>query len=518
MVAHLVRLKLMLLRNALRRSAWQVVGVVVGALYGLSVLLAAVVGLVALGFVDVAVRSDVLVAVGSVVVLGWWVVPLLAFGVDSTLDPRRFVTFGVPRRDLLVGLTLAGLIGIPGIVTTVSALAMPLSWWREPAAALAALVGGVLAVLACTIGARATTTALAPLIGRRRVREVVAALAILPVMFIGPILNTVADQASAVDGLGSVARVLSWTPPGAPWALAPAVAVGDWAGALARLVIAVATVALALRVWSWALDRTLTEPVSAGGDARARGLGWFGRVPATPTGAVAARAVTYWMRDPRYSIAVAVVPVLPVLLAFAAPGGELVLIAGPVAAFMIGWSISADVAYDGTAFWTHLAAPLRGVADRWGRVVVAGAVGLFATVVLVVSTAWYADRWDAVPALLGAGLGLLLTALGGASVVSAAFVYPVQLPGENPFASKQGAGSAAFTSQMVGSLAVGLLASPTLILAGLGVGRGSAPFGWAALGVGVVLGVVVLLVGVRLGGSMLDRRGPDLLQRMRAFA
>ncbi len=46
--------------------------------------------------------------------LGWVVLPLAAFGVDATLDPARFVTFPIPRRQLLVGLGLSGLVGIPG--------------------------------------------------------------------------------------------------------------------------------------------------------------------------------------------------------------------------------------------------------------------------------------------------------------------------------------------------------------------------------------------------------------------
>lgn len=517
MVAHLVRLKLQLLRNGLRRSPWQVVGLLVAAVYGLTVLVLAVVGAVALGFVEAQVRGDVLIVVGAVVVLGWWVVPLVAFGVDATLDPRRFVTFAVTRRDLLVGLTLAGLLGIPGVVTTVSALATPLAWWRTPLAAVAALLGAVLAVLACTVGARATTTALAPVIGRRRVREVVAALAVLPLIFLGPLLTALVEGASGIGGLGAVARVLSWTPFGAPWALAPAVAAGDVVGLVARLAIAVATVVLALAVWSWALDRTLTEPATAGGDARARGLGWFGRFPATPTGAVAARAATYWKRDPRYAVAVAIVPVLPVLLAISAPGTDMVLIAGPAAAFSVGWSISADVAYDGTAFWTHLTTPLRGAADRWGRVAVAGTLGLVMTLVVVAGTVAYTGRWDALPALAGASVGLLLTSLGGASVVSAAVVYPVQEPGENPFGTKQGTSAAAFTSQLLGFSAVGLLAAPVAVLALLSVVSDSAVLGWVALVVGPVLGAAVLLGGVRWGGSLYEGRGPELLQRMRSF-
>lgn len=518
MAAHLVRLKLTLLRNGLRRSPWQVVGIVLAVVYGLGLLAVAVAGLFALGFVEPATRGLVVVGVGSLVVLGWWVVPLVAFGVDATLDPRRFATFGVPRRDLLVGLTAAGLIGVPGAVTAIAALATALPWWREPLVALVALVGGVLALLTCVVGSRATTTALAPVIGRRRVRELVAALAVVPIMFLGPILGLVGGAAERAAVLEPTVRVLSWTPLGAPWAIAPAVAEGDVLGALGRLVVAVATLAVVVRVWGWALDRTTTQPESAGGESRATGLGWFGRLPATPLGAVAARAATYWRRDPRYALAVLVVPVLPVILALSAPDSRMVLIAGPVAGLTIGWSVSADVAYDGTAFWTHLVAPVRGVTDRWGRVLVAGVVGVVATVVVVLGTAWYADALADVPALLGASLGLLLTALGAASVMSAMVVYPVQQPGENPFGTKQGASTAAFTSQLAGFTAVGVLGSPAVVLALLAVLRDSALLGWLAVVVGLVLGAVALVVGVRVGGAVLERRGPDLLQRMRAFA
>ncbi|WP_203733255.1 hypothetical protein, partial [Streptomyces sp. SID12501] len=66
-------------------------------------------------------------------------------------------------------------------------------------------------------------------------------------------------------------------------------------------------------------------------------------------------------------------------------------------------------------------------------------------------------RLDALPALLGASLGLLLTSLGTASVTSALVVYPVQMPGENPFGTKQGANAASFTSQLAGFTAVVVL-------------------------------------------------------------
>ncbi|QGQ20088.1 hypothetical protein GC089_13815 [Cellulomonas sp. JZ18] len=518
MVGHLVGLKLALLRNGLRRSAWQLVGLLVGALYGLGVLVLAAAGLVALSFQDAALRETVLVLLGSAVVLGWWVVPLVAFGVDATLDPRRFVTFGVPRRDLLVGLTLAGLIGVPGAVTALLALGTAGTWWREPLAVPAGLVGAALALAACLVGARASTAAFAGVVGRRRVRELVAVLAVLLLAMTGPIVGGLTDGVAALGagGLARVVDVLAWTPLGAGWAVAPAVAAGDAGAAALRLLVALATVAVAYLVWDRALTRTLVEPVSASHEVKARGLGWFARFPATPAGAIAARAATYWVRDPRYAMAVAIVPVVPLVMVVSG-AGDVVLAAGPLTGMLVGWSVSADVAYDGTAFWTHVAAPVRGAVDRRGRVVVAGVLGVLATVVVTVGTAAWADALEHLPALLGAGLGLLLTALGAASVVSAMVVYPVQQPGENPFSTKQGTSAVAFTSQLVGGTAVFVLTLPAIVLAVLAIVQGSAVLGWTAFAVGLLLGAALLVGGVVLGGRQLDRRAPDLLARMRSF-
>ena len=54
MVADLLRLKLLLLRNSLRRSPWQIVGLAFGALYGLGMLALLYTGLF---FLSAAARS-----------------------------------------------------------------------------------------------------------------------------------------------------------------------------------------------------------------------------------------------------------------------------------------------------------------------------------------------------------------------------------------------------------------------------------------------------------------------------
>lgn len=519
MVAQLVRLKLTLTANGLRRSAWVAVGFALGALYGLGVLL---LSLGALGYVSTqafSLREMTGVLAGAALVLAWWLVPLVAFGLDATLEPARFAPFPVPRGTLLVGLTLAGLIGIPGVLTVLGALGSSVLWWQEPPALAAAVLGAVLAILTCVLGGRALTTALAPIVVKRRVREVGVAVLLVPLVLAGPLLTRLLPAGldlRQVD-IAPVVRVVAWTPVGAAWGLAPDVAAGRWGQAAGRLAVALGTVALAALAWDRALARALVEPVRETTKRRDRGLGFVGRVPATPLGAVVGRCLTYWSRDPRYAMAVVLVPVLPIVFALVDPGGRLVLVAAPLAGFLMGWSISADVAYDGTAFWMHVAAPLRGAADRWGRALAAGAIGVVVVVVLGVVTALVVHRPDAIPALVGCGLGMAGTSLGVASVTSALVVYPVRQPGDSPFSLRQGATLPAFLTQMGGWALVGALTSPVTVVTVLAVDGRHPALGWVALAGGPVLGGVVLWLGATLGGRLLERSGPDLLRCLLAM-
>ena len=113
---------------------------------------------------------------------------------------------------------------------------------------------------------------------------------------------------------------------------------------------------------------------------------------------------------------------------------------------------------------------------------------------------------------------MLCTAFAGASIVSALVVYPVQQPGENPFQTRQGASLTAVTSQLVGWTAVLVLSAPEAILAVVAISQDSWALGWVALAVGLLFGGLLLFLGVRIGGRILDRNGTDLLRRIMSFA
>lgn len=521
MVAQLVRLRLTLLGNLLKRSAWQIVGFAFAALYGATVLLTLVAGLFALSIDDASTAQTVVVAGGSVAVLGWWLLPLVTFGIDSTLDPRKLALLPIARRDLLLGLAAAGVVGIPGIVTLVASVGSLVVWRGSPAALLAAVVGAALSVATCVVGSRALTSAVAPLRATRRFREVVG---LLVVVVVGLALALGRGVSVSVDGssLDGVADVLAWTPVGAAWGVPYAVAAGQPLVAVARLLLALLTLVALVALWRWALERTLTGSGTSASTRRMSGLGLFGRFGWTPTGAVAARCLTYWRRDPRYIGSLVVLPLFPVFLGIWANVGDqtwwALLLLGPLTAFSMGWAISADVSYDSTAFWLHVVTGVPGRADRLGRVIAVSVIAVPLSVVYLVGSVWYLDRWDTLPAAAGVTLGTYLTALGVSSVVSARFVYPVPKHGESAFATPQGSTMATMLVQTGGAAVLAALSLPHVVLGIAALVTGSTALGWATLAVGTALGTALLVTGVRIGSRVYDTRSAGLMEQVTAIA
>jgi ABC-2 type transport system permease protein len=519
MVAHLLRLKLTLLRNSVRRSPWQLVGLGFGALYALGVVGLAVAGLVFLRGADVGLAQTVVVLGGAAALLGWAIIPVAASAADMTLDPARFTTLAVPMPQLLAGLALGGLIGIPGTATALVALATVVTWSRSVPAAAGALVGAVLGVLSCIVLSKVVTTATAGLASSRRFKDVSSVAFLIPLVLLGPIMAGIAGGIARSGAfLAELAGALSWTPVGAAWSLGGELAAGHYGPAALKLVLALVTLAALAVCWKILLQRALvTPPYSGGTKRRARGLGLFGLFPATPTGAVAARCLIYWLRDPRYAGALVVVPLLPVLALFQAGNtgsSGLLLFVGPLTAFLLAWSICSDVSYDNTAFALHLSAGVRGVADRLGRALACLVFAL--PVVLAFSVLPFLFSGDSarLPGLLGLSLGILFSGMGLSSVVSARYTVAVPLPGDSPFKKPPGNVAQAMAVQFGGMGVLLLLVAPEITLMVAQAVTGSAVPGWINLGVGPVLGLALFVAGIRLGGKWLDARGPELLAQL----
>lgn len=569
MVATLVRLRWRLTLNSLRANVWALIGTIVGALYGLGLLIALVAGAIGLGGLGPDAAAPVLAAAGALTVLGWALVPLMLTGVDSTLDPRAMAAWTAPSRPLAIGLAVAAATGVPGVITGAGLLLPVLVWavagqWGAALLALAlapaALATCVLLSRVVVIGAGVSTS--------RRGRDragVIAVLAILLVSLMPSLLNLVARFDSIdLEGLRTAARVAGLTPFG--WALA---APGHLARGEATAAIGLSAAALALPAalapaWGRVVGRVMTGPARSNARSRAydgaaeegagaggtggagaaagasRVLPWHRRLEGimpSPAAAVAARCLRYWRADPRYLVQAISLVIMPVLLAVMiamgrtsivdagetaslAPGrAPAVLLAAPVlAALLSGWGLHNDLAFDSTALWTQVSASVRGRDDRLGRIVAAALWQTPVIAVLALGGGAWTGLWRALPAVGGLSAALYGCALAWSSLTGVLLPYEVNAPGDSPMKSRtSGTALIAALVQMVGMGVIGLAAAP--VIAGFAVMAlaGAWGWGWPFLAAGVLWGAGAAWAGIAVGGRLLDSRGVRILTTIRSW-
>jgi ABC-2 type transport system permease protein len=518
--ATFVRLKLRITVNGLRGQTWRV------ALFVLGVLLA--VGSAAGGYAIFAVpgllndprAAELLITLGGAgIVLGWLFLPLVFFGVDESLDPARFALLPLSRRTLIGGLFAASMVGIPAAATLVATVGMVDAAGRlgGVTAALVQAAGVVLGLFLCAAVSRSVTSAFATALRSRRARDLATVLLAVVAALLGPLQIAVLAGAQRADWdrVAQVARVIGWTPLGAPYSLGLDVAAGrPWAVPL-KLVIVVLSLLGLLWWWSVTLERAMLG--SAGtrtgnhatetSDRSAVGRLVFGWLPPTRFGALMSREIRYWWRESRRRaslITLGVVGVfLPVMLSVTGGGaGGILIFVGVLAAV----SLANQFGFDGSAYAANV------VAGVPGRVEVQARAAAFAVYILplllVISVV--AGVTSGRPGSIAAQFGTLLASYG----IGLAVVLPVSVRGAyalpdtaNPFAMSSGGGLAKGLLTF-GALFAALIATIPLQVAAFLLDE---TWWWIGLPVGVLYGGLAYLVGSRLAGDLLDRRMPELL-------
>ena len=206
-------------------------------------------------------------------------------------------------------------------------------------------------------------------------------------------------------------------------------------------------------------------------------------------------------------------PLLPLVLLVPAAGGSDIWLLGmaPLMGYLLGWGMHNDLAYDGTPFWLHVSTGVAGRADRIGRLVPTAALGLVLVPGYAVLSSALTGRWQMLPADLGAGLGLLLAGFGIASVVERPQALPGAGLGRQPVRQPARRDGAVAAGAARGR---GCRHHPQRPRTGAVAGRPRwVPAGWGgpACSWRLVLGAICVLVGVRQGARIYERRAPDLL-------
>ncbi len=520
MVGNLVSLKWAHFCASLRRSGWSVAGTIIGGIYALMALVGVVAGMMALREGDPALAQGVAVVVGTLATAVWCIVPLVLSGQDSTLDPDLLAPYPLKPRDIIGGQLLGSVVGIFGLVTLIGSL-MPVLAWTSPGPALLALPAGIVGFVLLMVCSRLMSCLGMAIRHKRFLAETIGAIFFLALLCAGPIVSTLTSSLMSEEWVRSVANVTGWTPLGIAWALPGDLASGAWGLLILRSVLTVAYLAVGLWVWqsviAYQISHVGSAPARKGGAAKSgRWLGLFTRFPATPSGAIAARTTTYYLKDPRLNLNLLMAPGFLILFGFmnsTGSGGFLLHMVGPIVGWMLAWQSAYVVSYDNTAFALHLTSPVRGISERWGRTL--GMMVIFVPLVAFVSVAAEIIQGEpgSIPANLGLSWAVLLAGLGVGAVLSVRYALPVPAPGESPWKSrKNNAGLANALIQFVSSIAMWAITLPILILM-LAASITHVPvFDWIILIAGPVYGALIVWLGVRMGGTWYERKAPELYQ------
>ena len=516
MAAHVLGLRLALLAGALRGE--HAVRTVIAFLATAATTVIVCLAVLGLGGAPLESARAVIVLGAAALFLAFFVGPMLA-GTPDQLDPRRFAPFGVDETRLSWVLVLGALVSVPSFaLMAVTACLIVVAIGAGVPVALAVLLG-VVAVLSTVLVARIGMALSAILLPERRSRELTVLFTIPVIVVAFPVAAYFAsvkwdgDVPAAVELSTAIVGI---TPLAAPQAALFHVASGQIGSAWASAIVAAATLALLLMVWDLLVRRMLTTTERPYATRERSGLGWFGVLPPTAFGAVAARSLVYWLRDRRYIVNVIVVPIAGVLTVFpllvaGVPLEIAALVPVPLMALFFGWLPHNDVAYDSTALWIHIASGLRGIPDRLGRLVPVLLVAVPVLAIGVSATLAVIADWSQMLPFIGLTAALLFGGLGVSSISSVVAPYAVSRPGDSPFQQPQRSSSYGSYGAALTFCLTLVLALPTIWLFALTIVEGDqhAP---AAFWCGIGTGALVLSGGVALGGLIFERSGERLME------
>ncbi|GGO18211.1 transporter [Microbispora rosea subsp. aerata] len=506
-----VRLKLSMIRGGLRGDAGRQAGFVFSLA---AALLAAAAGFALLSLIRLApsgVALDLVTAAFAMFAVGWVVVPLMAFGLDETLDPARLALFPLTTRQLAAGMLAASAAG-PWPLASLAALC-------GGVVALAHGVGGVLlgvpAVILqfafCLTASRLVTTVLSGALRSRRGRDLLAVAAIFAVLLV-QVPNLLLNGRLSGDPtriLAAAGEVMRWTPPGLA---AHAIADGGLIGVAELIVVAMSVVVLA---WLWiaALRYALVRPDSSnqgGGSVRRSRTSRF--LLGGPLGAVVAKELKYARREPRARVNWITAVFVSAVVMFSIRGsggtGWTWAVVGPacLAALVIGLQSANSFGIDGRSLWMNAVAfstPRDLRTDLAGRHLAMAVVAV--PLIALASLAAALVAGDAVWALAAAptAWGVLGVAMGVGAItsVTAPYTFPERM---NAFSgAAPGQGGQAFGAAFVTMVAVSVLALPVVLPVLLGLTW------WALLA--VPYGAAAAWAGRRVAAGIGFARLPELL-------
>ncbi len=436
----LVQLKLRLLRNALRSSAGAKAGFIASTI-GAGLVAAAAFAILALlrgNAASVYLTSVIF----TVFAFGWLMLPLLAFGLDGTLDPATLALYPLRTRPLAVGLLAASATGAWPLANVLGLLGVTLGLASGGFGLLVAVLAVLLQVLFCITLARFVTTGMARVLRSRRGRDL-AIFLVIPLFALYEAFAQLVPRLSAEGKLtpASFAGVdawLRWLPPGLAAHAIRDASTGHPGTALLRLALLAGVIAVLGWLWVGSLRRALVTADASTQESAVRAA----RLPFAGyglRGTVAARFWIYQRRDPLSLMYWGVTPVIMLAASVSTITTPRylvgLLLSAAFAGAFVGFFRSNSIAMSGPGFAVEAVALTGSRALRayfTGQNLALGIIGI--PLLAVVSFSIAAVAGHPVNGFLGlavdlAGLG---AGLAMSNILTVALAYPVEKRAGSP--------------------------------------------------------------------------------------
>ncbi|HET9171701.1 MAG TPA: hypothetical protein VFN97_19835 [Actinospica sp.] len=521
MVGLLVRLKLRLLRNALRVSTQTAVSFVLSTVCA---------GLVAVGlFAGLAALRGQSGALALTTVLFtsfafcWLIIPLVLFGLDNTLDPATLALYPLRIRPLALGLLAASATGAWPLANVVGLLGTTVGLADGVLGVLTAVVAVVLQVLFCIVLARFVTTSLAGLLRSRRGKDL-AGLLILPIFALYEAFMQVVPRLSAEGKLSTASfegidAWLRWTPPGLAAHAIRDASTGHPFTAVLRLLLLAAVISALGALWIRQLARALTtvDTTTQAAAVNSTALPFANR---GLLGTVAARTWVYQRREPRAKIFWGMILVIAVAGSYGTLRTEAyplgLFTAAMFLALLIGLFNGNLFGLTGPAFGSDAVALHGRKAMRAyfaGSNLVLAGIGVPLAAVVLLGLAVYARHPADGLLVLAINLAGLGASMAFSNLFSAALPYPMQKRPGNPTPKAVEGYTMNVLGAGCGSLFGTLLLTVPMIIAVVATGHVLAAVRVTLLllggaGYGLLLGAL----GVRISARIAASRIPEIAQ------
>jgi ABC-2 type transport system permease protein len=518
----LVQLKLRLLLGALRASNAARVSFILSSTIALFVAVGTFAGLASLRHNGAAVHLTAVIY--TLFALGWVILPLIAFGLDGTLDPAALALYPLRTRPLMIGLLAASATGAWPLANLIGELGIVVGLAHGALAVVIAVIAALLQVLFCITLARLVTTALAGLMRSRRGRDL-AVLAIIPIFALYEVFAQVLPKAIGNHELtaASFAEVdawLRWLPPGLVAHAVQDASTGHAGTAVLRLLLAAAVTVVLGWLWARALSRALVTADASTQAATIKGGSLpFGRRGGL-TGTIAARSLVYQRRDPTSMAYLGFTVVLMVVVSISALRGTHpvvgVLISAGVGGASVGLQRGDSFGLDGPAFYLDaLALSGRRALRSWFAGQNAAIAVIAVPLILVVPLVLAIITRHPVDGLLSMALGLAATGagLGIADLFSSALPYPMERRAGSPLPRQaEGFAMQSLAGRFGGLIATAILVIPVIVAIGETGSVADAIRVPALIAGGAVYGALLAWAGIALGAGIAEGKLPELVQ------